>query len=401
MSLNGTIVGMAQSYVGSNNINLLYPAGQFGTRRMGGKDCASARYIFTRLEKIARAIFHPDDDSLLNYLNDDGLSIEPEYYMPVIPMVLVNGSDGIGTGYSTTVQNHDPREIIANLRKMINGEEPEFMHPHFAGYTGELTAETGKRQGSYIVKGKIERTNDTTLLITELPIGKWTQDYKAFLEGMITGTEKSPSEISDFKENHTDTTVSFTVVSTKDKIDGFEKFKGGLNGKFKLQSSISTNNMTLFDDQGKIHKYKTSLDILGMFFHHRLEFYVKRKAMLLEKMSKELTILENKARFVEEVCKGELVVSNRKRKELLHDLNERGYDLFPKDGKKESEDGDDEDETVEENASDAELSKGYEYLLGMKVCRICLFNSIIVCVLIYLTNTIYSNRHIIDLESYI
>jgi len=118
-------------------------------------------------------------------------------------------------------------------------------------------------------------------------------------------------------------------------------------------------------------------------------------------MSKELTILENKARFVEEVCKGELVVSNRKRKELLHDLNERGYNLFPKDGKKESEDGDDEDETVEENASDAELSKGYEYLLGMKVCRICLFNSIIVCVLIYLTKTIYSNRHIIDLESYI
>ena len=138
MSLNGTIIGMAQTYVGSNNINLLYPSGQFGTRRMGGKDHASARYIFTRLEKIARAIFHPDDDALLNYLNDDGISIEPEFYMPVIPMVLVNGSDGIGTGYSSTIQNHDPREIIANIRKMINGEEPELMHPHFSGFTGEV-----------------------------------------------------------------------------------------------------------------------------------------------------------------------------------------------------------------------------------------------------------------------
>ena len=87
---------MAQTFVGSNNINLLTPSGQFGTRRMGGKDHASPRYIFTALEKITRTIFHPDDDELLSYLNDDGLSIEPEYYMPVIPMLLVNGSDGIG-----------------------------------------------------------------------------------------------------------------------------------------------------------------------------------------------------------------------------------------------------------------------------------------------------------------
>ena len=162
MSLNGTIIGMAQLYAGSNNINLLYPAGQFGTRRMGGKDHASARYIFTRLEKITRTIFHPDDDALLNYLNDDDLSIEPEYYMPVIPMVLINGSDGIGTGYSSTIQNHDPREVITNLRRMINGDEPE-VNPHFSRYTGEITTEIGKRDGSYSVKGKIEHTNETTL----------------------------------------------------------------------------------------------------------------------------------------------------------------------------------------------------------------------------------------------
>ncbi|EJK75837.1 hypothetical protein THAOC_02435 [Thalassiosira oceanica] len=358
MSLNGTVIGMAQSYCGSNNINLLYPS---------GKDHASARYIFTRLEKITRTIFHPDDDALLTYLNDDGLSIEPEYYMPVIPLVLVNGSDGIGTGWSTTIQNHDPREVISNLRKMIHGDEPEMMHPHFYGYTGEITAETGKRQGSYIVRGKIERTSDTTLLITELPIGKWTQDYKGFLEGLMSGTDKSPSEISDFKENHTDTTVSFTVTTTKDKIDSFEKGKDGLHGKFKLSTTISTKNMTLFDDQGKIRRYQTSVDILRTFFDHRLEFYVKRKGMLLEKMGRELSILENKARFVEEVCNEELVVSNRKRKELLHDLKERGYDLFPKDEKKRDDEEDDDEASVEESASDADLAKGFEYLLGMKI----------------------------------
>jgi len=369
MSLQGTIIGMAQSHPGSNNINLLYPGGQFGTRRMGGKDHASARYIFTRLEKIARTIFHPDDDALLTYLNDDGLSIEPEFYMPVIPMVLVNGSDGIGTGWSSTIQKYSPREILSNIRKLINGEELEEMHPNFSGFTGDITAETGKREGSYIVKGKIERTDDTTLVITELPIGKWTQDYKAFLEGMLTGTEKSPSEISDFKEGHTDTTVHFTVIATKEKIDAFEKAKDGLYGKFKLSTTISIKNMTLFDDTGKIHKYKSSLDILRLFCHHRLEFYVKRKAMLLEKMAKELMMLSNKARFVEEVCEGDLVVSNRKRTELLADLKERGYDLMPKDEKKSNSEGenDDEEDSVEESASDSELAKGYEYLLGMKI----------------------------------
>lgn len=138
-SLHGTIINMAQSFCGSNNINLLTPSGQFGTRRMGGKDAASPRYVFTKLEKITRAIFHPDDDELLNYLSDDGVSIEPEYYMPVIPMLLVNGSDGIGTGYSSCVNNHDPRVIVANLRRMIKGEALEPMKPHYGGFTGEVS----------------------------------------------------------------------------------------------------------------------------------------------------------------------------------------------------------------------------------------------------------------------
>lgn len=184
----------------------------------------------------------------------------------------------------------------------------------------------------------------------------------------MTGTDKSPSEISDFKENHTDTTVAFTVTATKEKIDEFEQGKDGLMGKFKLSTTISTNNMTLFDVDGKIHKYSTSVDILRLFFNHRLEFYIKRKDLLLEKMRKELKILENKARFVEEVCKGELVVSNRKRKELLAELSERRYDLYPKDEKKtESEEEVGDDNLVEESASDAELAKGFEYLLGMKI----------------------------------
>ena len=100
-SLNGAIVNMAQDFVGSNNVNLLMPNGQFGTRLQGGKDSASERYIFTKLNKITRTIYRKEDDDILDYLDDDGLSVEPIFYVPIIPMVLVNGSIGIGTGFST------------------------------------------------------------------------------------------------------------------------------------------------------------------------------------------------------------------------------------------------------------------------------------------------------------
>jgi len=370
-SLNGTIVNMAQTFCGSNNINLLTPSGQFGTRRMGGKDAASPRYIFTKLENITRKIFHPDDDALLTYLNDDGLSIEPDFYMPVIPLVLVNGSEGIGTGWSSSVPNFNPRAIIDNIRRLIHGEDMEKMNPHYYGFTGEVAAETGKKAGSYSVKGRIERVNETTLHVSELPIKKWTQDYKVFLESFLTKDDKKKGatngdvDIKDFKENHTDTTVSFTITTTKEKIDSFEKGKDGLYGKFKLNGSISTSNMNLFDERGRIIKYSSAESILQTFYELRLEFYSKRKEHLLRILRREMRMLSNKARFVEEVCSGDLVVSNRKRADILADLQERGYDTFTKDDmdKPDGEESDDEDE----HASDAGLAKGYDYLLGMKI----------------------------------
>jgi DNA topoisomerase-2 len=172
---------MAQNFVGSNNINLLSPCGQFGTRLMGGKDAASPRYVFTKLENITRCIFHPDDDALLTYLDDDGQSIEPVAYMPIIPMVLVNGSDGIGTGWSSSVPTYNPREIIENLRRIINGEGMYEMHPWFRGFVGEIKAKTGKDSGNYSVFGALEQVDDTTLVISELPVKKWTTDYKQVL----------------------------------------------------------------------------------------------------------------------------------------------------------------------------------------------------------------------------
>ena len=139
-SLNKAIVGMAQNFVGSNNINLLFPSGQFGSRIKGGQDASSPRYIFTRLEKIARILFPEQDDNILKYLNDDGTPVEPQFYVPIIPMVLVNGSKGIGTGFSTEIMCYNPRDIIAylknKLQQITTADKIEFL-PYYEGFTGE------------------------------------------------------------------------------------------------------------------------------------------------------------------------------------------------------------------------------------------------------------------------
>jgi len=317
------------------------------------------------LEKITRAIFHPDDDELLNYLHDDGVSIEPDYYMPVIPMVLVNGSDGIGTGWSSKVPNYDPRQIISNIRKMIKGEPVVKMDPFYSGFSGKIKPEG---DGKYSVHGIIEREDDETLLISELPVRGWTQDCKIALEKMIVSEKPGVTpEIKDFAENHTDTTVSFTITADKASIDKWEKLpKGGLYAKFKLISSTSTTNMHLYDNERKIVKYEQPENILESFFGTRMEFYVKRKALLVKKLHQEQKMLSNKARFVDEVCNRTLVVSNRKKTELLKELQSSGYDLFDKTNNGSNHDSDD-DEDEEDSTSTSDLSKGYDYLLGMRI----------------------------------
>ncbi len=254
----------------------------------------------------------------------------------------------------------------------------EEMHPQYFGYDGEINANASSKTKSfsYDVHGKIERTADDTLLISELPIRKWTQDYKVMLEKMMIGeakkgkkNESKEPEIKDFKENHTDTTVSFTIIASKESIDAFEKEKGGLLHKFQLSTKISTSNMNVFDQQGRIVKFDNALEIIDHFYEERLKYYTKRKDYLLANMRREEKMLSNKARFIEEVCAGDLVVNNRKRAEILAELKSRGYELFPKQNdkanKRDSDDSDTEEE--DDNASDAEVAKGYEYLLGMKI----------------------------------
>ncbi|GMI87135.1 topoisomerase II [Hibiscus trionum] len=367
-SLMSTIVGMAQDFVGSNNINVLRPNGQFGTRNQGGKDAASARYIFTSLSPITRYLFPKEDDGLLDYLNEDGQSIEPFWYVPIIPMVLVNGSEGIGTGWSSFIPNYNPRDIVENVRRLLNGEQMKPMHPWYRGFKGTIEQTASKESGvTYTITGSIEEVNETTLKIKELPIRRWTQDYKEFLESIITSND---SFIKEFKQFSDDKTVDFEIIMTEENM--MLAKQDGLLKKFKLTTTVSTSNMHLFDSRGVIKKYDTPEEILEEFFHLRLDFYVKRRKHVLDTLELELLKMDNKVRFILDVVKGDIIVNNRKRADLFLELKEKGFTPFPKKKKvvEIAVAGDVDGEEPEENSevsSAAIMESDYDYLLSMAI----------------------------------
>lgn len=365
-SLSGTIVNMAQDFVGSNNLHLLSPNGQFGTRLMGGKDAASPRYIFTNLERMSRVIFDPLDNDVLNYLDDDGQSIEPEWYIPIIPMALVNGSEGIGTGWSSSIPNYNPHDIIRNLREKLNGDALSPLVPWYRGFKGHIIEKSSGKASdnqTFTVQGLYELKDESTLVISELPVKSWTQTYKQFLESLLeAGT------IKDFRENHTDASVLFTITFEPKTLSDICKAPGGVVKKFKLESSISTSNMHLFDAQGRIKKYETPHEILDEFYDIRLDYYSRRKAALLRKLEEQIKVLSNKARFVLAVVSGEMVVSNRKKVEILQQLIDDGYDqVLPNGGKAKKSSGDDDDDESDSEADASDAARGYDYLLSMKI----------------------------------
>ncbi|XP_038047883.1 DNA topoisomerase 2-alpha-like isoform X2 [Patiria miniata] len=370
-SLMSTIINLAQNYVGSNNLNLLQPIGQFGTRLYGGKDAASPRYIFTQLSSLARKIFPANDDPLLKSNFDDNQRIEPEFYCPIIPMVLVNGTDGIGTGWSTKIANYDVREVVANVKRMLNGEEPLPMLPAYKNFKGTIEEFEPNR---FVCNGEVSIIDNNTIEITELPVRVWTQNYKeATLELFLHGSEKVKPCITDYKEYHTDTTVKFIVKMSEEKLMQFEQ--EGLHKAFRVQNTISqTNSMVLFDQHGCIKKYTDVVEIMQDFYTMRLDMYHRRKDYMEGMLEAESSKLNNQARFIMEKIDGTIVIENKKKKEMISTLVHRGYDSDPVKSWKEAQNklqeeggGSEIEDDAMSEVSTASSSAGpdYNYLLGM------------------------------------
>ena len=340
-SLNGAIVNMAQNFVGSNNINLLEPNGQFGTRLHGGDDSASERYIFTQLNTLTRSIFPDTDDSVLNYLNDDGTIVEPEYYVPIIPFALMNGISGIGTGFSCNIASYNPLTIVDYLNKKLKGKSTNNIDfiPYYEGFKGSITRIAEKK---YLIKGVYEKIGDDKIRITELPVGTWTMSYTTYLESLMDGTSKSGKKstptIRDFTSICTEVSVDITVVFPRGSLCELEETTDeyGCNGVHKLLKLTTTNsatNMHMFNKDCRLHKYESIEEIIEEFYLVRMDVYRKRKEFLIKNMNNKLVRLSNRAKYIQEMLKGTIDLRRKKSLEVTELLESKQFDKIDNDYK--------------------------------------------------------------------
>ena len=304
------------------------------TRLQGGKDSASERYIFTQLNAITRLIYRAEDDAILEYLDDDGQLVEPTFYAPVVPMVLVNGTKGIGTGFSTDIMCHNPLQVMDYVEAMLlKKPEAEWgaIEPYYRGFKGTITPLTAP--GKFLVKGL--HTVDAAkkqVRVTELPVGHWTEDFKKHLEALI-----ETNAIKDYVDMSTDTVVDFTVtfpptadfgaltaVVDHGTCTAVEKL-------LKLYTTESTSNMHLFDSQDQLKKYGNVRDIVRDYYATRLSLYAKRKAHQLAAMAADLRVLSNKARYIQELLDGSIDLRRKRGDELTIMLQSKSYDVIEND----------------------------------------------------------------------
>ena len=355
-SLNGAIVNMAQTFVGSNNINLLVPNGQFGTVLAGGSDSASERYIFTLLNAITRRIFPEADEPILNYLNDDGSMVEPEYYVPIIPFALINGIAGIGTGFSCNIPPFNPAQIIQYLKmRLVNGQgvgsssaaavaTEELFIPYYEGFKGTVEPVSPYK---FLIRGKYLKLDDDRIRITELPIGSWTMPYITFLEGLMDGaTDKNGKKIlptiKDMISTCTEVCVDIVVVFPKGKLQELETTIdstvttcpiNGIEKLLKLTTTVLTTNMHLFNHRCCLHKYGSVNEIIDEFYEVRMETYQKRKDAMILNLGQILCKLSNRAKYILENIEGTIDLRRKNAVYVNELLTNKKYDTIDGDFK--------------------------------------------------------------------
>jgi DNA topoisomerase-2 len=337
VSIFETIIRMAQDFIGSNNIPLLFRDGQFGSLSMLGDDSASPRYIHTRMDRFTRLLFRKEDDPLLEYLEDDGEMIEPQEYVAILPMVLINGSIGIGSGWSSNVPLYNPKDVLTCVRLWLQQEcysklvEPQFpdIHPWYRGFNGTIE-KVEKDKHRYITKGVISRGKNDVVTVSVIPVNMSIDSFKSSLDDLLEA-----KKIKSYKNFSTDNVPHFEIKENSAEMELTIE-------SLKLTSTISTSNMVLFNTSQKLKKYDSVNEIMNEFCHFRYGFYVKRKAYLIKTIENELLILKNKFRFLTEVMNEKLVIKDVDESEIVKILKKTGYVCV---------DGDDE----------------FKYLLGMQI----------------------------------
>ncbi|WEM34443.1 DNA topoisomerase II medium subunit [Xanthomonas phage X1] len=284
-NLEGVIVGMAQNFPTSNNVNWFVPDGTFGN--ILDHKASSGRYISVEGSPNFRKWFSKDDDLILEYEFEDGEQIEPTFFIPKVPTILFNGSSGIGTGYSSTILNYNPDDVVRNVLQVVNGKKQTKLVPWYRGWTGDIS----KADGQTTFRGKFERVNTTTILITELPVGVEQEKYQSHLSKLI-----DKGWIKDYDDDSTEEAGwKITLYTTREWLKA--QTDEDLMVKLGLISRES-ENIVVWDHKGKIKTFDNPEQLVEYFVEARLEFYEKRRQKLIEATSEKIRWLSERMRFI-------------------------------------------------------------------------------------------------------
>ncbi len=305
-SMESTIIGMACNYTGTNNMNVFIPSGQFGSRLT--KEAAAGRYIFTKFSPYFRQLFKKEDDSILQHHVVDGEKIEPKFYIPLLPMMLINGAQGTGTGHACLIMNYHPEQVRDACLKVVEGKQLKkgALIPWFKNFTG--TVERNAETGQVVITGKLEVVNSTTIKITELPVGVYLDPYKDHLKKL-----EDSGFIKDFEDRSTEEGFEFVVSCPRSTtiLDNEELYK-----KFKLVAR-DTENLTLWNEDGVLERFDSVEDIIERFVGWRLERYEDRRQKLIAETTEAIRWMNEKLRFILFYLDNVDSFKNKKKEDLI------------------------------------------------------------------------------------
>jgi DNA topoisomerase-2 len=303
-SLENAIINLAQKF--KNNMPLLEEDGQFGSLR--SPDPGAPRYIGTKLNKNFKLLYK--DFELLDYKEEEGESIEPHFFLPIIPTILINGSSGIAVGFATNILNRAPIDIITSCENLIKGKKISTMNPYTPGFIGDYIQDSENKK-RWIIRGKLLIQNTTTIKISELPPSMTFEKYESILDELV---EKKI--IISYDDNSKDN-IDYTIKFTRDSLSKYDEDK--LFKVLRLEE-YETEIYSTLDEHGKLKIFDNVTDIIKYFVLFRLSYYDKRKAFLLNKMKADLTMLSNRGKFIKYILDGKLEVKNVSKDKLLKDI---------------------------------------------------------------------------------
>lgn len=310
VSCEDAIINMAQDF--KNNLSLFEKIGQFGSLK--SPIASASRYISVKLANTFNLVYK--DDELLEYKIEEGQNIEPKYYLPIIPMVLINGGSGIAVGFSTNILNRDVKQVIKDCISYLKGTKISSLKPYIDTFSGTFINDKDNHKKWYI-SGKFILENTSTIRITELPPSMTYEKFEEYLDNLI---EKK--EITNW-ENHGKGKIDYIIKFTREKLASLNNTE--IDKLLKLTDQ-TTEIFTVLDEFGKLKIFESAEEILKYFVDFRLTYYQKRKDFQLNKIKLEIIKLDNRSKFIKGVIDEKILINNKKKEEIIKHIEALNID---------------------------------------------------------------------------